>query len=178
MFQEFGGWFSDRFILGFPQGRKKKLRNEFLNKRREMYLTNEEFVTGVFVKPSESERKIAVILRRIIASECAVAPEKLHYQESVAEIAPLIEVDFEWGNRCVVLERELFALTGERFVVTHEDGRWKIFVFFPRKPCVRGKGLYEFQRILNGTFGDWVKDATSEALGELGVVSCGRAEIL
>ncbi len=155
-----------------PSGEFLKQRDAFLQSRKAVYLMNEEFVKNVFQHPSDGERKIAVILRRIVAKKCLVEPEKIIESDRVIDLAWLVE-----DERCTYesplrdLNDELWALTGLPRGLKEE--RIKTVFFFPREVNEElmtdsWPDWSKSVRVLSTTFGDWTKEATSEVLQELG----------
>jgi plasmid stability protein len=93
--------------------RPRRLR--FLEKRRDLFLWDSDFVEAVFDDFTEEERRITVILRRMLADECHVAPEKITELDRLGRLHELSDADFD---RHEVFPDHLEALTGAWFEMT------------------------------------------------------------
>ncbi len=146
----------------------------FLIKRDKTYVSDGAFVLGVLDSLTEDETRVVVILRRAIAAQCLIAPEKIQPQDASSEIGQLVTavwssgciggligefVDLRFHSLVANIERQVEELTG-------------ILVTFNKRKLLAIRSFLHAHRHSDGMlFGRWTKVAAHEILQELQMFS-------
>jgi hypothetical protein len=152
---------SRKWWITWPWGRLELRIAQFLDARREFCSSDDEFVRTIFESATRDERAVSLALRRVIARDCAVTPEKLGASDSTAVLSQLMGcrglLGFFSGipygyDPDVVWAGLIDELAIEGFEIEH----------LRRDMLPTLRRFVESQYGRNRTFGDWVNAMTRE----------------
>ncbi len=73
-----------------PWKRFEKRAQDFAAAHRGAWVTDEQLLADVFGSPTDIEANVAIAIRRLIARDCGVAPEKIGHGEATKDLAPIM----------------------------------------------------------------------------------------
>jgi hypothetical protein len=143
-----------------PWGRLREKRNRFLASRSDLHVGDVEFVASILPNPTEDERRIASLLRRILAEQCGVPADKIRACDRSVELDSLIGNPglFDRGPRCFDWVGLCFSLTVELRKSLSAKAELELQWF-----CYTRDGQVDESKM----FGSWVVDATRTILTDL-----------
>ena len=135
-------------------------RRDFLAEREKVNLHEDAFMEKVGTDCSAAEKKVVLALRRVIAKDCGIPPEKLDPSESKLLLASLMGGDGFWGFLlCGPYGFDFWSIFSN--LIMHELPKE-----FKQLPNIKPRQLQALGSFLNEAsgFSDWIRDAARQVV--------------